>query len=147
MLTIDDDSEIRALIRYCLRRLDIDIIEAKDGESAIAAMATALPDLILLEVCMPGKDGLVFCRELRAKPECRDIPIVIVSSLGENEAISHAYDVGATDFILKLFDATTIARRVRYMLRAGKAFGDLRRSQGRLDMLNASQNSASGSGI
>lgn len=133
VLTIDDDSEIRALIRHCLRRLDIDIIEAKDGESAIAAMATALPDLILLDVCMPGKDGLAICRELRAKPECRDIPIVIVSSLGENETISHAYDVGATDFILKPFDATTIAHRVRYMLRAGKAFGDLRRSQGRLE--------------
>ena len=133
VLTIDDDSEIRALIRHCLRRLDIDIVEAKDGESAIAAMATALPDLILLDVCMPGKDGLAICRELRAKPECRDIPIVIVSSRGENETISHAYDVGATDFILKPFDATTIAHRVRYMLRAGKAFGDLRRSQGRLE--------------
>lgn len=133
MLTIDDDSEIRALICHSLRHLDIDIVEAKDGDSAMAVIAKAVPDLILLDVCMPGKDGLAICRELRTNPECQPIPVVIVSSLDENETISRAYDVGATDFILKPFDPTTLAHRVRYMLRAGKAFGDLRRSQGRLD--------------
>lgn len=133
VLTIDDSGEMRSLIRHSLRRLDVEVSEAIDGETALLAIANELPDLILLDVCMPGKDGLAICAELRSIPECQDVPIVIVSSAGEDDIISRAYDAGATDFLLKPFDPNAVAHRVRYLLRAGNAFTDLRRSQRRLE--------------
>jgi diguanylate cyclase (GGDEF)-like protein/PAS domain S-box-containing protein len=133
VLLADDDADTRALIARALQAAEVDIVEAHDGEQALRLAREAQPDLILLDVNMPRRDGVAVCAELRRHGDFQDVPIVMVTSMDDLDTIKHAYDAGATDFIVKPFNRTVLAQRVRHLLRAAKAFEALRESQAQLE--------------
>lgn len=132
VLIADDDGATRLLLRETLEQSGFGVEEAENGEDALKAFGTVRPEVVLLDVDMPVKDGFTACSDLRQLPEARTVPIVMVTGLDDIDSINRAYEVGATDFITKPINWTILGHRIRYMLRAGRAMTELRRSEARL---------------
>jgi PAS domain S-box-containing protein len=132
LLVVDDDRLIRAMLRETLEREGFAVAEASDGIEALAAFERLLPTLVILDVEMPTCDGLAVCSEIRRRyPEDRT-PIVIITSAEDRRTIDLAYEQGATDFISKPVNAALLSHRVRYLLRASRAFREAYESQASL---------------
>src|SRR5919204_5037759 len=101
LLLVDDDPGVRALLRTTLEVFDIELSEAASAEEAMASIEAAVPDAIVLDVGLPGMDGLALCRSLKSSPTTRSIPIVLLT--GSVDAGSIADDAGADAFLLKPF--------------------------------------------
>lgn len=119
ILIVDDEADIRELVRFALQSVGLsDTIEAADGREAIALARKEHPDLILLDLMMPGVGGLDVCKTLQADPQTVDIPIVILSALGDEADIVCGLELGASDYVTKPFSRRILAARVRAQLRA-----------------------------
>ncbi|MBK9125604.1 MAG: response regulator [Chloroflexi bacterium] len=120
ILVAEDDRDIRELVRFTLELLgDHTVIEAVDGEEAITAATTQMPDLILLDLRMPKLGGLEACRRLRANREVAHIPVVILSARGLDDEVQAGLDAGATAYLIKPFDtAQLIADIDQFLARA-----------------------------
>lgn len=132
VLVIDDDPIIRHLTRITLETAGHSVNDCPDGTAALEAFLATGPDVILLDVMLPGKDGFSVCAEIRELPEGQNIPIVMMTGLDDIESIHRAYGVGATDFITKPLNWQILAYRVNYIFRSSRAFRDLRTSEARL---------------
>jgi signal transduction histidine kinase len=132
VLIVDDDPVVRSLVRATLENDGFGVIEAADGIEGCRLYRDFRPDLLLVDVVMPRMDGYELCRELRSRPESAYVPIVVATSLDDIESIAFAYEAGATDFIPKPLNWLVLNHRVRYILRASRAFEELRRNQDRL---------------
>ena len=132
ILIVDDDPIVRSLMRDALEDEGFNVVEAEDGAEACRVCAEHLPVLLVVDVIMPQMDGFELCRELRSRPETRDVPILIATGLDDSPSIAEAYDAGATDFISKPLNWLILNHRIRYMLRAARAFNELRQNQERL---------------
>jgi sigma-B regulation protein RsbU (phosphoserine phosphatase) len=106
---------------------------ARDGEAALASATRAAPDLVLLDIVMPGIDGYEVCRRLRARPETADVPIVFLSSLEDLRHKARGFEVGANDYLTKPFDLQEVRMRVRALLKA-KCYTDAMREQLQADL-------------
>jgi diguanylate cyclase (GGDEF)-like protein len=120
-LVIDDDAMMRLLVRESLAGIDVDVVEAETGEAGIAAFAHNRPDIVLLDVMMPGLDGYAVCERLRREPAGARTPVLMITGLDDHNSITRAYDAGATDFVTKPIPWPILAHRVRYMLRSSEA--------------------------
>ncbi len=120
LLIVDDDLLVRTLAAESLKACGFEVTEADDGTSGLAQIENCRPDLVLLDVMMPGVDGYEVCRTLRARPELARIPVIMLTGLDDTASIERAYECGATDFIAKPINATLLAYRVRYALRASR---------------------------
>ncbi len=129
VLIVDDDITVRLLERRCLEKAGFIVEEAHDGEMALSAFEHIHPDIVLLDVKMPGMDGFEVCEEIRKLPEGNLIPILMVTGLEDMESINRAYEAGATDFITKSVNWEVLSHHVRYMLRASRAFTQLGMSE------------------
>ncbi len=129
VLVVDDDAAIRLLAREILNQEEYLVEEAADGRQAVSAIASSMPDLILLDVMIPEIDGFTVCREVRSHPDGKNTAILMMTGLGDVESIRRAYDAGATDFITKPINWSILGHRIRYMIKAGQAMGDLRKSE------------------
>src|SRR5947209_1523235 len=132
ILVVDDDPVVRSIMRATLQRDGFCVIEARDGVEGCRLYDEHRPDLLLVDVIMPHMDGYELCRELRSRPESGYVPIVVATSLDDLPSIARAYDAGATDFIPKPINWLVLNHRVRYILRASRAFEELRSNQQRL---------------
>jgi signal transduction histidine kinase len=132
ILIVDDDPVVRSLMRDTLEDEGFTVIEAEDGIAASELCERSVPMLIIADVVMPRMDGFELCRTLRQRPETAYVPILMATGLNDHDSISIAYDAGATDFISKPLNWLILNHRVRYMLRAARAFDDLRHTQDRL---------------
>jgi signal transduction histidine kinase len=132
VLIVDDDLVVRSLMRAVLENAGFQVIEASDGEEACRRCEEHRPELIVADVVMPGMDGFALCGELRRRPEYAYVPILMATGLDDVDSISQAYEAGATDFISKPINWVILSHRVRYMLRAGRAVGELHQNQQRL---------------
>lgn len=132
VLVVDDELFMRSTMREALEESGFAVREAEDGRAALDHVRHDRPDIVLLDVIMPGMDGFATCTELRRLPEGAHLPVVMVTSLEDTPSIFRAYEAGATDFITKPLNYVILAHRVRYLLRAGRAFEDLHRNQVRL---------------
>ena len=101
VLVADDDPVMRLLMRQMLTQVGLDVIEAEDGVQALASYKHSGPDLVMLDVDMPALDGFAVCREIRRQEVGGTVPIIMVTGDDELEAVTRAYEVGATDFISK----------------------------------------------
>lgn len=128
VLVVDDDKIMRALAHDALEA-DFEIVEACDGEEALTAFDDFWPDLVLLDVVMPKKDGFEACREIRRRDGGDVVPILMTTGLDNFEAIDRAYEAGATDFITKPINYDVLARRLHYMLRGRRVLDELRRHE------------------
>ncbi|MYM31643.1 EAL domain-containing protein [Duganella sp. CY15W] len=126
VLVADDDPTMRLLMLEMLAQVGLDAIEAEDGLQAIARYQSASPDLVLLDVDMPGLDGLAVCREIRQLETHSTVPIIMVTGGDELESVTRAYEAGATDFVSKPINWPILGHRVLYVLRASDAISRLR---------------------
>ncbi|MEY8689955.1 MAG: response regulator transcription factor [Leptothrix sp. (in: b-proteobacteria)] len=103
ILTIEDQADIRRLIRMTLEFKGFEVLEAGDGLQGLALARSAKPDLILLDVMMPGTDGLTVGRTLAADPELSQIPVVMLSALGQPADIAAGMQTGVSGYLVKPF--------------------------------------------
>ena len=132
ILIVDDDPVVRSLMRATLENDNFEVIEAVDGIEGCQLYEERHPDVLLVDVMMPRMDGFELCRELRGRLASAYVPIVVATSLDDVPSIARAYDAGATDFVPKPINWLVLNHRVRYILRASRAFEELRRNQARL---------------
>ena len=117
VLVIDDEEDVRFVLRISLGRLGgMAVIEAIGGEEGIALASEERPDLILLDMNMPGMDGPETFRELQARPETRAIPVVFLTANAPAASAQRMIDGGARAVLLKPFDPTTLARELSAIL-------------------------------
>ena len=117
VLIVDDDVFIRTLARDALEQAGFETEETSDGNQVLSLFTRLQPDIVLLDVMLPGADGFTVCRQIREHPEGKNTPILMMTGLDDVESIRKAYDSGATDFISKPFNWYVLGYRVRYMLR------------------------------
>ncbi len=129
ILVVDDGMTIRLLVREALEQAGFLVEEAEDGRQALTMFQHLTPDLVLLDVMMPELDGFQTCTALRQLPTGEHIPIVMLTGLEDEGSIHRAYEVGATDFITKPINWVLLGHRVRYLLRASRAFDELRQNE------------------
>jgi len=132
ILTVDDDPTTRAFLRTSLESAGLDVIEAASGEEAIRLFAERRPELVLLDVAMPGLDGFATCAALRALPRGASVPIVMLTGTDDISSITRAYEAGATDFEVKSVNWVILGHRIHYLLRAKWTNDALRASEARL---------------
>jgi len=118
VLIVDDDVIFREVARISLEKAGFSISEAVNGLEGLDAVKRQEPEIVLLDVMMPGMDGYATCRAIRDLPGGDSIPVVMITALEDVESINRAYEAGATDFITKPIEWVILVERVRYMLRA-----------------------------
>ncbi len=113
ILVVDDQPANIQIVGGMLGKLGCEIVPASDGPSALKRLALRVPDLILLDVLMPGMDGIEVCRRIRAQPEWADIPIIFLSAADDKELIVRALKAGGVDYVTKPFNHAEMLLRVR----------------------------------
>ncbi len=125
VLVVDDEPRNLEVISHFLEREGFRVVTADDGQTALTAVAAAAPDVILLDVVMPGLEGFEVCRRLKADPATVFIPIVILTALrGTQERIKGAA-TGADDFLSKPFDHVELATRVKSLVRVKRLYDQI----------------------
>jgi len=117
VLVVDDEKSVRDLLQSFLQGTGYQAITASNGEEAIELARSESPNAILLDVKMPGINGVETCRRLRAEEQTRYIPVIMVTAFGTTE--TEATNAGADDLINKPFNLTDLAFRVKSLLRIG----------------------------
>jgi two-component system alkaline phosphatase synthesis response regulator PhoP len=117
ILIIEDDEDIRELLVYNLEKNGYEVEAAESGETGLASAGAHKPDLILLDLMLPGMDGLSVCRQLKAGKATHEIPIIIISAKGEEADIITGLELGADDYLAKPFSPNILISRVRAVLR------------------------------
>ncbi|OGV48588.1 MAG: DNA-binding response regulator [Lentisphaerae bacterium GWF2_52_8] len=117
ILVVDDEEDILELIRYNLERETYSVTCVESGEDCLEAMRKNLPELLLLDLMLPGIDGLSVCKILKADPKTAQVPIVILSAKGEEADVVSGLELGADDYITKPFSTRVLLARVRAVLR------------------------------
>jgi DNA-binding response OmpR family regulator len=119
ILIVDDDAFIRRPLEFILREEGYQPESAADAAEGLRAVESHPPDLIFLDVMMPGKDGLTWCAELKSDPRYTAIPIVLLSARGQESDRERALASGATDLMTKPYSPQELKRRVRELLGRG----------------------------
>ena len=132
VLIVDDEDLTRLFARQTLEAAGFRVEEAIDGEAGLAAIQQLAPDLVMLDVLMPVRDGFEVCAALRSLPERSETPVLMMTGLEDADAVDRAFSVGATDFITKPIRWHLLSHRVRYILRATKMVAALATSQAKL---------------
>jgi CheY-like chemotaxis protein len=119
ILVVDDEQAVRSLCIACIEHAlgaSYAVSEAANGDEAMAAVAADRPDLILLDILLPGVDGFEVCRRLKGSPETKDIPIVFLTALGEEKDVETGLALGGDGYIIKPFNAVTLAAQIAEIL-------------------------------
>lgn len=132
ILIVDDHAPNRELLSDLLQNADYRLVEAVNGHEAIRLAEQCLPDLILLDVMMPGLDGFEVCRHLRANPKIAEVPVVMVTALGDRESRIKGIGCGADEFITKPFDRIELRTRVRTLTQLNR-FERLHRERAKVE--------------
>lgn len=113
ILIVDDQDQNLQVVGTLLSAMGYGVVPANSGEQALERLAARAPDLILLDMVMPGKDGLQVCREILAHPEWREIPVIFLSAAGDKDLIVQALEAGGVDYVTKPFNKAELLSRVR----------------------------------
>ena len=124
VLVVDDDQATRWLAREVLEVAGFVVLEASDGDEALHLQAMHRPEALLLDLCMPRLDGYEVIRRVRQRTVGAVTPIMVMTTKGDVDAIERAFELGASDFLLKPLTLPLLGHRIRYMLRAAAAFQD-----------------------
>jgi CheY-like chemotaxis protein len=116
VLVADDDHDVRDLIAFRLQSVGYDVVTADNGHEALALTRRLLPDLLVLDVSMPGLDGIEVCYRLHEIPETADIPVIVVGARAQRTDIDLAYAAGADDFLAKPVPATMLLQRIGWLV-------------------------------
>ncbi len=124
ILIVDDDAFVRRPLEYILEAEGFRPVLASDGEECLVKVAEERPDLIFLDVMMPGRDGFGVCRELKSNPDYSDIPIILLSARGQKHDEAKGLALGAEEFMTKPYSPSELIRRVRQILDDREAKGE-----------------------
>ena len=116
ILIVEDDPDIRELLRFNLEKAGYTLFLAEDGEKVLALARKHSPELILLDLMLPGVDGLEVCRTLKKDPELQRIPIIMVTAKGEEMDRVVGLELGADDYVVKPFSLREVVLRIRKVL-------------------------------
>ena len=116
ILLVDDTETVLMFEKMMLRSTGFRLVTAKDGVQAIEEVKKAPPDLILLDIMMPNKDGVETCRWLKESPETKEIPVVMVTTKSEPEMVERAFRAGCDDYITKPLDKMELLAKINTYL-------------------------------
>jgi two-component system phosphate regulon response regulator PhoB len=117
ILVVDDEEDILELVRYNLVKEGYRVTTVASGEEALKSARSIQPDIILLDLMLPGVDGLEVCRLLKQDPKTHHLPIIMLSAKGEEADIVSGLELGAADYITKPFSPRVLVARLRAVLR------------------------------
>lgn len=112
IMIVDDESGIRTLIGIMLQRAGFNVVKAGDAEHALSLLEDETPHLFILDIMMPGVDGIELCRILRSRPDTAKTPIVMLSARYEPEIVAEARGAGADDFVHKPVLSSLLLQKV-----------------------------------
>jgi len=118
VLVVDDDSEIRSLLREYLQKNGYRVTAVADGKGMWSALEEVQPDIVVLDLMLPGDDGLTLCRNLRARS---DLPVIMLTARGEETDRIVGLEMGADDYLAKPFNPRELLARVKSILRRARA--------------------------
>lgn len=118
ILLIEDDKFLRELMVKKLLTMDYDVTSAVDGESGLSMIKEVKPDVVLLDLILPGINGFEVLEKAKQDPEIADIPVIILSNLGQKEDIERGQKLGAADFMIKAhFTPQEVVNKIKTILR------------------------------
>ena len=117
ILIIEDEPDIRTLLEYNLKKNGYTILLEKDGEAGLTSARNSLPDLILLDLMLPGINGIDVCRVLKADNMTQNIPIIMLTALGQEEDIVQGLEAGSDDYVTKPFSLKVLEARIAASIR------------------------------
>ncbi|WP_308423884.1 response regulator [Arenimonas soli] len=120
MLVIDDSATIVALLSRMLRQNDYHVLEASDAEQGLEIARTESPELVFLDIVLPGMDGFAALRQLRRDPYTRDIPVIMISGNEQATEQFYVHRIGADDFMKKPFSRAEVFARIERLLDANR---------------------------
>ncbi len=126
ILVADDEQEIRNLLDHFLKGQGYEVILASDGNEALKLASEKNPQVIILDIKMPGLDGLEVCKRLKEKEQTKLIPVIVITGFEDNKM--EALNIGADDFVNKPFDMAEISSRVKSALRIRHLTNELERA-------------------
>src|SRR5918997_896536 len=136
VLVVDDNPANLEILETRLARQGYEVVTAKDGDEALVAARAQAPDLILLDVMMPGRDGIQVCRELKADPSLPFMPIILVTAKADPDDIVAGLDAGGDEYITKPVDHAALVARVRSILRVKALHDTVQEQAARLEEWN-----------
>ena len=116
VLVVDDEPNIVLSLEFLMKQMDLDVRVASDGEAALQAISQQAPDLVLLDVMMPKRDGFSVCRAIRANAAWNGMKIIMLTAKGREEEREKGLSVGADDYIVKPFSTRDVILRVKEIL-------------------------------
>ena len=119
IIVIEDEPDIQEVIVHNLSREGFEVLSAGDGETGLKMVKDKSPDLVLLDLMLPGLDGIEICRQLKGDSMTRAIPIIMVTAKGEESDIVLGLGIGADDYVTKPFSPKELTARVKAVLRRG----------------------------
>jgi len=117
ILVVEDEEDILELLQYNLKKAGYEVAGVTSGERALKAVRESVPDLLLLDLMLPGLDGIEVCRMLRESPKTAALPIVMLTARGEEQDIVRGLEAGADDYVTKPFSARILLARLAAVLR------------------------------
>jgi len=119
VLIVEDEKDLADLMQFNLRQAGFETAAARDGEEALALVRHRTPDLVLLDLMLPGVPGTQVCRQLKSSPRTKQVPVIMVTARGEEVDRVVGFELGADDFVTKPFSMRELVLRVRAVLRRG----------------------------
>jgi DNA-binding response OmpR family regulator len=116
VLLVDDEDDLRRVMRDLLERDGFTVQEARDGVQALDQVDRHAPDIIVLDLNLPGLDGYGVLSQLRSRPVTRDIPVIVLTAKGDEDNEVRVFELGADDFLSKPFRARALAARLEAVL-------------------------------
>ena len=116
ILVVDDDSQIRTLVRLVLERKGYQVTEAASGYAALSSLEALTPDLMILDIMMPGMDGFELCRRIRSRRETAITPVIMFSASEHQKASYRSLEAGADEFMSKASPPLVLAKRIEQIL-------------------------------
>lgn len=116
VLVVDDDPNIFELVQLYVASDKVEVLQALDAYTGLDLVMRQPPDVVVLDIMMPGMDGLEMCRTLRNIPEIAETPVVILSAKSEEEDIEAGYEAGADDYVTKPFEPEELATLIESMI-------------------------------
>lgn len=125
VLVVDDEPMARTLLRLMLVRAGFEVLEAADGPEALTKVKEQLPDLMILDVMMPGIDGFAVCEALRQEEDTSDLPIIMLSAKTDSSSVRKGLRVGATKYLTKPISQEELTRSVLNTLDSVEKTGNI----------------------
>lgn len=116
ILIADDEPNIVVSLEFLMKREGFEVVTAADGEAALAALASAPPDLVLLDIMLPRMNGFEVCQRIRANPAWRDVKVLMLSAKGRDTEVAKGLALGADAYVTKPFSTKDLVAQVRQLL-------------------------------